>query len=975
MGQSKKAINQPIFERRRREHNIVFTDECPPDQWPDDHRDVFEAIEKLKGFKYATYAIQDSVEAMANHPWKADAKLQARRLVDKAKDLVSRNEPTWRLGCEPLVFNRLAAEVACDEKAGLNQLFIDRSDDFVIHPPKLAEQLPQEQKPDRVYGLRQTRIIEDLLLKRLPDGALLEDILHKQPHSTSGQALLFPFLVVEAKSGTAPDDWHSIRLQTAFPIYTYLNAQQSLRLATAQRSKWTSGPLVWFFMSKGDDWRLALAYQCPAGIPTTTGRPNQITNIATVWTGCITNRDAALQLFLIVDYLSDWARDVYRAAVIRELRVLAAPDTEVATVFTDTDIFSTRHVVPDIDTATSDAPGTADNPSYYELQAAFKRLDTACGVVRHAAPIQSRFLALFLTQDNIQTFIDSTSNHIRQFFIRQIIRQFSSHTVVLTPDEISSIEREWTGHSRLRAPFHLQDARFFTVYIVAYSLLPSWDQARDLCLIAVQEEAFGVLLTQSKLKIGNLQPLPMQPASPVMVDIALLKNQSIERNLLACIERTCGFVERYTRQRIDDQTPGRTGCEFERCSGVIWLLLGYIYKFHKKGDLEPDLPFLRISAVTEIQRPAPQNADSSVTLEGFGRRLYSSDQGAALVHGDAYHHFPDRSKSAICVYLVSDSTEPPNQDELARIIKNTFEDRDVYHTTRDYGTLNIRNMKEYQRIWNLERTYGVFFSYGKGSFVKWLRSLGKPLPTRQGSPRGPNDDGRIMFTRNYSPWHDPRLIHGIYNNMLKKFWRLLFAAEVTHWARMAQERIQQGHDCCFLCATVDPEPSDGVTLFEGVDDGGQDDNDPVDEAIIENLCWDCAYQLSTTGPLPAWLKRAIKQAMERVVLTITGDSAPPSNDPGGYCISTPPRSPFNSSLSFERRDDKLRLGATPSDSEVESEDETRGELEPHTVSHDEDQADETPSVFDATSSGPSKRAISSEIGDQGARKRRKRRLK
>jgi len=103
-----------------------------------------------------------------------------------------------------------------------------------------------------------------MLLKEIGNDRFLEDELHKQPHSNiSGEALLFPFLVVEAKAGNAPDDWSSIRLQTAFPIYTYLNTQQSLRSATAQKSKWKSGPLVWFFMSRGEDWRLCLAYQVP----------------------------------------------------------------------------------------------------------------------------------------------------------------------------------------------------------------------------------------------------------------------------------------------------------------------------------------------------------------------------------------------------------------------------------------------------------------------------------------------------------------------------------------------------------------------------------------------------------------------------------------------------------------------------------------------------------------------------------------
>lgn len=162
-----------------------------------------------------------------------------------------------------------------DERVGLNKLFIYRTDDTVIHPEELRVELPQTQKPDRTYGLRQTRNFENLLFKpmgadcfikdHLENGCSIVDHLQEQPHDNGdGEPLLFPFLVVEAKAGNASDDWSSIRLQTAFPIYTYLNTQQSLRLATMQRSKWTSGPLVWFFMSKGEDWRLCLAFQTPA---------------------------------------------------------------------------------------------------------------------------------------------------------------------------------------------------------------------------------------------------------------------------------------------------------------------------------------------------------------------------------------------------------------------------------------------------------------------------------------------------------------------------------------------------------------------------------------------------------------------------------------------------------------------------------------------------------------------------------------
>ncbi len=110
MTSSKKTTNRPVFERLRKEHNIIFVDQLQQSQWPDTHRQVFEAVETLKGFKYSTYVTttteQDDV------PCKADAKRQARKLVGRSRDLVARNESTWRLACEPLVFSRLASEVA-----------------------------------------------------------------------------------------------------------------------------------------------------------------------------------------------------------------------------------------------------------------------------------------------------------------------------------------------------------------------------------------------------------------------------------------------------------------------------------------------------------------------------------------------------------------------------------------------------------------------------------------------------------------------------------------------------------------------------------------------------------------------------------------------------------------------------------------------------------------------------------------------
>lgn len=108
-----KPQHRPVFEKVRKECNIVFADECRREQWPADHRSVFEAIEKLKSFTYDTYRVRltdDSIKTTA--AWQVDTMRRARKLVEKAKDLVSRNEATWRLACEPLVFDRLSSELA-----------------------------------------------------------------------------------------------------------------------------------------------------------------------------------------------------------------------------------------------------------------------------------------------------------------------------------------------------------------------------------------------------------------------------------------------------------------------------------------------------------------------------------------------------------------------------------------------------------------------------------------------------------------------------------------------------------------------------------------------------------------------------------------------------------------------------------------------------------------------------------------------
>jgi hypothetical protein len=159
------------------------------------------------------------------------------------------------------------------EAAGLNQIFNYRVDEEVHHSTDIAKRLGKGEKPDRVYGLRQTRNIENLLhdvvKRQFEDDNNVEGHVHEvlglyQPLIQTGDHLLFPFLVLEAKSGSSSHDWHSIQMQTAFSVRTFLETQNRLRTIAGKHSKWRSGPLVWFLANRGEDWRLYAAYTQPA---------------------------------------------------------------------------------------------------------------------------------------------------------------------------------------------------------------------------------------------------------------------------------------------------------------------------------------------------------------------------------------------------------------------------------------------------------------------------------------------------------------------------------------------------------------------------------------------------------------------------------------------------------------------------------------------------------------------------------------
>ena len=127
--------------------------------------------------------------------------------------------------------------------------------------------LPKQEHPDRVYGLRETEVFERALGACIQsndpqsgEATLVKEAVRSTPFRQDGDPLLYPFLILEAKSGKGPEGFDSIEKQTSFPIRTLLRLQEELQKQCGYRPAWQDGPTVWFLGSKGEEWRVSAGY-------------------------------------------------------------------------------------------------------------------------------------------------------------------------------------------------------------------------------------------------------------------------------------------------------------------------------------------------------------------------------------------------------------------------------------------------------------------------------------------------------------------------------------------------------------------------------------------------------------------------------------------------------------------------------------------------------------------------------------------
>lgn len=501
------------------------------------------------------------------------------------------------------------------------------------------------------------------------------------------------------------------------------------------------------------------------------------------------SKNGALQLLLIVDHVFEWAREIYREDVIKEFRIIASGDNDCASIaHPDPDIYSTISFQnPEI--SSSSGPDMMD--SYALGIKAFQELDNSKGIVRHATFIESRFRCLFVTRDNVETLLQSTQGQVTEIFARHILNLLADGCVLLNCTSLNIIEEQWTGQTRIsRQYYYLNQTRFYAIAAYASFLLPDWQQVRELTVIAIAQDAFDSLVGASKYKSHRKiaqRPSTKNECDPeaIKVVVTKLRAGNGRHTLLAAVRRVSQTIDGYG-----------SNVYLKQNDGTSRIIVQYVYSYFKKGQIEPQESFLHVSNCFDQSHLA----HSTEEPYDFDEDLNVSPEGCVLIRGQGHSHDAGTARlSSICVYFTDGPPAVPTRESLGTAIKNTFENYDVYHTSRIDRIPNIRQARSIGNEgprWNIERSYGL---YSTGfDFVDWLVSLGYRPPVRQGSPRG--ETCEWLFTRELYPWHKPGYINVNVKMRVFIIYKIV-TREIRYWRSIAQERRSQGIDCCEICAS------------------------------------------------------------------------------------------------------------------------------------------------------------------------------
>lgn len=238
--------------------------------------------------------------------------------------------------------------------------------------------------------------------------------------------------------------------------------------------------------------------------------------------------DGALQLILIMDFIIDWARDVYRQDVLLHLAAIAKDKPcDQVTIDGGSDIFSSRlpssierwiptppstigAFLTDVDHSTVVPREEMSDDGHIAELAHESWRDHSMGAMRLVKTINYVFSCCYLTEQSVPVFIeDKTRRHrnkqkASQQTARQIIKfilQFNE-VLLLRSEDLGKLEKAWTSFDR-EVPSRPMpeesdgDDEFYIMLEVSNYINCEWDLVSEMSCLAISRHGFEALASHA----------------------------------------------------------------------------------------------------------------------------------------------------------------------------------------------------------------------------------------------------------------------------------------------------------------------------------------------------------------------------------------------------------------------------------------------------------------------------------------------
>lgn len=227
-----------------------------------------------------------------------------------------------------------------------------------------------------------------------------------------------------------------------------------------------------------------------------------------------------------MDYVFDWARDLYRPSILRRLKSLASGKAyDQVTLTTDSDIPSMKAEKTSISNWIQPPPDIGDGFVAVALNEQtllpLSIQSRAVATLKLASHVSFRLDALYVTEDNINHLLQATSG-IRKDTngtkskktARDILNFFSGWDGILqlSGKDLDLLEEAWTGRARIKAEdeTNMSTTAFYVCLEVRSFLDTSWRVAREITYLAISKSAFKMLVSSASWRnsMNNITSIP-----------------------------------------------------------------------------------------------------------------------------------------------------------------------------------------------------------------------------------------------------------------------------------------------------------------------------------------------------------------------------------------------------------------------------------------------------------------------------------